>query len=158
MGSGRIDDNAGVRFPPPMLYVAFLALGIVANIWYPIHLFPSALARALGGAILVGGVALGPIWGIRTLHVAGTTVRPDKSTTKLVSSGPFRFSRNPLYLSLTLIYAGIALIANSIWALVLLIPINFIMSRFVIRREEEYLARTFGGEYERYKMNVRRWI
>ena len=152
MGSGRIDDNAGVRF------VAFLALGIVANIWYPIHLFPSALARALGGAILVGGVALGPIWGIRTLHVAGTTVRPDKSTTKLVSSGPFRFSRNPLYLSLTLIYAGIALIANSIWALVLLIPINFIMSRFVIRREEEYLARTFGGEYERYKMNVRRWI
>ena len=79
MDLGRIDDNAGVRFPPPMLYVGFLALGIVANIWYPIYLFPTALARALGGAILVGGVALGPIWGIRTLHVARTTVRPDKT-------------------------------------------------------------------------------
>ena len=78
--------------------------------------------------------------------MAGTTIRPDKATAKLVTDGPFRFSRNPLYLALTLMYAGFALIANSVWALFLLLPVILIMSRFVIRREEEYLARTFGEE------------
>jgi protein-S-isoprenylcysteine O-methyltransferase Ste14 len=112
----------------------------------------------MGGAILAGGAALGPIWGVRTLRVAGTTIRPDKPTAKLVTDGPFRFSRNPLYLALTLMYAGLALMANSIWALLLLFPVTLVMSRFVIRREEEYLARTFGEEYEHYQKNVRRWI
>jgi len=65
---------------------------------------------------------------------------------------------HPLYLALTLIYAGIALMVNSIWALLLLIPINIIISRFVIQREEEYLERTFGEDYKRYKTRVRRWI
>ena len=154
----RPDDNAGVRFPPPIVYVVFLALGILANIWYPVSPLPPPLAWTLGGVILACGVALGPIWGIRTLRVAGTTIRPDKPTSKLVTDGPFRFSRNPLYLSLTVIYAGIAVMADSIWALLLLIPVNIIISRFVIRREEQYLAQTFGDEYERYRMKVRRWI
>jgi hypothetical protein len=96
--------------------------------------------------------------GIRTLRDAGTTIRPDKPAAKLVTDGPFRFSRNPLYLALTLMYAGIALMADSIWALLLLFPVTFIMTRFVIQREEDYLARTFGEDYERYKKSVRRWI
>jgi protein-S-isoprenylcysteine O-methyltransferase Ste14 len=153
-----LNDSAGVKFPPPLLYVAFLGLGILASFWYPVYLLPSALAWTLGWAILAGGVVLGPIWGVPTLHKAGTTMRPDKPTAKLVTDGPFRFSRNPLYLALTLMYAGMALIANSIWALLLLFPVTLIMSRFVIRREEEYLARTFGEEYQHYKMTVRRWI
>jgi protein-S-isoprenylcysteine O-methyltransferase Ste14 len=154
----RPDDGAGVKFPPPLLYLAFLTLGILVSVWYPVLLLPSALAWTLGGTILAGGVVLGPIWGIRTLRNAGTTIRPDKPTAKLVTDGPFRFSRNPLYLALTFIYAGIALITDSMWALLLLFPVTLIMTRSVIRREEEYLARTFGAEYERYKMNVRRWI
>ena len=89
---------------------------------------------------------------------AGTTIRPDKPAAKLVTDGPFRFSRNPLYLALTLMYAGIALMADSIWALLLLFPVTFIMTRFVIQREKDYLARTFGEDYERYKKSVRRWI
>jgi protein-S-isoprenylcysteine O-methyltransferase Ste14 len=152
------DKGAGVKFPPPLLYLAFLALGIFVSVWYPVHLFPSALAWTVGGPILVGGVVLGPIWGIRTLRNAGTTIRPDRPTAKLVTNGPFRFTRNPLYLALTLIYAGIALIAHSIWALLLLFPVTLIMTRFVIQREEEYLSRAFGAEYDRYKMSVRRWI
>lgn len=108
--------------------------------------------------MLATGVVLGPIWGIRTMRSAGTTLRPDKPTATLVTDGPFRLSRNPLYLALTLMYAGIALIANSLWALIMLFPVTLIMSRFVIRREEEYLARTFGEEYEHYQMCVRRWI
>jgi protein-S-isoprenylcysteine O-methyltransferase Ste14 len=154
----RSDEGAGVRFPPPLLYVAFLGLGLIASARYPVHLLRSTMARPLGGALLASGVVVGPIWGIRTLRRAGTTVRPDKPTATLVTDGPFRLSRNPLYLALTLIYVGIAFIANSLWALLMLFPVTLIMSRFVIRREEEYLARTFGEEYERYRINVRRWI
>jgi protein-S-isoprenylcysteine O-methyltransferase Ste14 len=158
VGSDRLDRGAGVRFPPPVLYAAFFAVGILASVFYPVRLLPSAVAWTLGGAILVVGVVLGPIWGVRTLRVAGTTIRPDKPTAKLVADGPFRFSRNPLYLALSLMYAGFAIMANSPWALLLLFPVILIMSRFVIRREEEYLARAFGEEYEHYQMNVRRWI
>ncbi|HUH84416.1 MAG TPA: methyltransferase, partial [Stellaceae bacterium] len=67
-------------------------------------------------------------------------------------------SRNPLYLSLTLVYAGVGIIANSIWVLLLLIPVILIMNNSVIGREEAYLARTFGDEYERYRKTVRRWL
>ncbi|MGA8655406.1 MAG: isoprenylcysteine carboxylmethyltransferase family protein [Chthoniobacterales bacterium] len=158
MGLDGHNDSAGVKFPPPLLYIAFLILGILASLWHPFYLLPPALAWTLGGVMLASGVVLGPIWGVRTLRMAGTTIRPDKATAKLVTDGPFRFSRNPLYLALTLMYVGFALIANSVWALFLLLPVILIMSRFVIRREEEYLARTFGDEYAHYKMNVRRWI
>jgi protein-S-isoprenylcysteine O-methyltransferase Ste14 len=158
MGLDGGDKSAGVGFPPPLLYIAFLGLGILVSAWYPVHLLPPTLARMLGGVMLAGGIVLGPIWGIWTLRAAGTTIRPDKPSTKLVTDGPYRFSRNPLYLALTITYAGIALIANSIWTLLLLVPVTLIMSRFVIRREEDYLGRTFGEEYERYKANVRRWI
>jgi protein-S-isoprenylcysteine O-methyltransferase Ste14 len=152
------DRGAGVRFPPPLLYAAFFSLGILASVLYPVRLLPSALAWILGGAVLAGGALLGPIWGVHTLRTAGTTIRPDKPTAKLVTDGPFRFSRNPLYLALSLMYAGLALMANSIWALLLLFPVTLVMSRFVIRREEEYLARRFGEEYAHYQTNVRRWI
>ena len=158
MNTDRPAEGPGVKFPPPLLYLALLILGILLSVWYPVHFLPSALAWILGGIILAGGMLLGPIWGIRTLRDAGTTIRPDKPAAKLVTDGPFRFSRNPLYLALTLMYAGIALMADSIWALLLLFPVTFIMTRFVIQREEDYLARTFGEDYERYKKSVRRWI
>ena len=154
----RLDRGPGIVFPPPLLYVIFLSLGILASVWYPVYLLSSPLAWTLGAVMLAAGVGLGPIWGIQTLRAAGTTIRPDKPTAKLVTNGPFRFSRNPLYLALTLMYAGIAIMTNSVWSLIMLFPITLFMSRLVIRREEEYLARTFGEEYERYKMNVRRWI
>lgn len=157
MRSGS-DEGAGVRFPPPLLYFAFLGLGLIASARYPVHILRSSVARRLGASLLVGGMLVGPIWGIRTLRRAGTTVRPDKPTATLVTDGPFRFSRNPIYLALTLIYAGIALIANSLWALLMLFPVTLITSRFVIRREEEYLARAFGEKYENYRTKVRRWI
>ena len=153
-----IDHGADVRFPPPLIYLVFLALGILANVWYPLLLLPAPLAWALGGLLIAAGALLGPIWGVHVLRRAGTTIRPDKPSENLVTSGPFRFSRNPLYLALTLIYAGAAIVADSGWALLLLIPVILIMGRFVIGREEAYLARTFGEEYERYKGAVRRWL
>jgi protein-S-isoprenylcysteine O-methyltransferase Ste14 len=152
------DQGAGVRLPPPFTYLAGLALGLVADAWHPLPVLPGAAARILGGVLVAAGVLLGPVWGIATLRRAGTTVRPDRPSRQLVTAGPFRFSRNPLYLALTLLYAGVALLANAGAALLLLIPILFLMQRLVIRREEAYLARTFGTEYEAYRAAVRRWL
>ncbi|MBV9703950.1 MAG: isoprenylcysteine carboxylmethyltransferase family protein [Methylobacteriaceae bacterium] len=152
------DDGPGVRIPPPLLYLAVLALGILLGLAYPVHFLPTAVAWTIGALILAAGVALGPLWGIRTMLSANTTVRPDRPATTLVTDGPFRYSRNPLYLSLTLMYAGIGIIANSLWALILLPAVVLFMSLFVIRREEAHLQRAFGEEYERYRANVRRWL
>ncbi|MBV9701325.1 MAG: isoprenylcysteine carboxylmethyltransferase family protein [Methylobacteriaceae bacterium] len=152
------DDGPGVRIPPPLLYLAVLAIGILLDVAYPVHVLPTAIAWTIGALILAAGVALGPLWGIRTMLSANTTVRPDRPATTLVTDGPFRYSRNPLYLSLTLMYAGIGIIANSLWALILLPAVVLFMSLFVILREEAHLQRAFGEEYERYRANVRRWL
>jgi protein-S-isoprenylcysteine O-methyltransferase Ste14 len=152
------DHGPGVRIPPPLLYLAFLVLGILLSAAYPVHLLPSAVAWPLGIVVLAAGIALGPMWGIPTMRGANTTVRPDRAATHLVTEGPFRYSRNPLYVAMTLMYAGIAIIANSLWALLLLIPVVVFMSLFVIRREEAHLRGAFGEEYERYRARVRRWL
>jgi len=152
------DDGPGVRIPPPLLYIAVLVLGILLDAAYPVHFLPAAVAWTIGALILVAGIALGPFWGIRTMHRANTTVRPDRPATTLVTDGPFRYSRNPLYLALTFMYAGIGIIANSLWALLLLAPVVLFMSLFVIRREEAHLRRVFDGEYESYRARVRRWL
>ena len=89
---------------------------------------------------------------------AGTSERTSVPTTALVTTGPFRFSRNPLYVALTLAYLGIAVAAQSLWALALLIVVLIVMQQGVIGREERYLERPFGADYLRYKERVRRWI
>jgi protein-S-isoprenylcysteine O-methyltransferase Ste14 len=96
--------------------------------------------------------------GFQTLRNAGTEVNPTKPTTTLVVSGPYQVTRNPLYLSLTLFYAGISLLANAFAALLLLPIVLFIINRGVIDREERYLEQKFGDEYLRYKMRVPRWF
>jgi protein-S-isoprenylcysteine O-methyltransferase Ste14 len=89
---------------------------------------------------------------------AQTAVDPSKPTTAIVSDGVFRFSRNPLYLSMTLLYISISLLFNALWALLLLLPLLVIVQIGVIQREEVYLERKFGDEYLRYKSQVRRWM
>ena len=89
---------------------------------------------------------------------AGTAIRPTIPTTALVTTGPFRFTRNPLYVGATIIYVGIAVAARSLWALALLLVVLAVMQRGVIDREEHYLERKFGADYVRYKERVRRWI
>jgi protein-S-isoprenylcysteine O-methyltransferase Ste14 len=81
-----------------------------------------------------------------------------RATRTIVGSGPYRFTRNPMYVSLALAYAGMALTINSVWPLVFLPFIVLLVDRYVIRREEAYLARKFGAEYEAYRGRVRRWL
>ena len=98
------------------------------------------------------------VWFARTLNAADTTLRIDKPVSSLVQEGPFRYSRNPGYLSLTMLYAGVAILRNALWAILLLPLVLFVIQREVIGREERYLERTFGEEYLAYKARVRRWV
>jgi protein-S-isoprenylcysteine O-methyltransferase Ste14 len=98
------------------------------------------------------------VWFARTMQSADTTLRTDKPVSSLVQDGPFRYSRNPGYLSLTMLYAGIAILRNALWAILLVPLVMYVIQREVIEREERYLERTFGEEYLAYKTRVRRWV
>lgn len=149
--------TAGVIAPPPLIYLAGLVAGLVASALVPRPILPEGLRYAVGIPLIAAAVAL-VVWGVRTMRRAGTPVRPTDPTTALVTTGPFRFSRNPLYTSLTLCYAGIALAAESLWAILLLLPVLVVIRRGVIDREERYLEGKFGADYSQYKARVRRWV
>jgi protein-S-isoprenylcysteine O-methyltransferase Ste14 len=92
------------------------------------------------------------------MQVAGTNIDPTLPTTAVVASGPFHFSRNPLYVALTLVYLGLTLLANTQWGLVMLVPLLFVMHRGVVLREERYLEQKFGETYRAYRRKVRRYL
>jgi protein-S-isoprenylcysteine O-methyltransferase Ste14 len=153
----KTPDNPGVIAPPPLIYAGALAIGLLANRPYPIAFLPRGLSRVLGWPLIVGGPVVGSL-GLREMKRADTNVDPREPTTAIVTGGPYRFTRNPLYLSMTLIYAGITALANALPAALLLPFVLHIMRRGVIEREERYLERKFGDEYLDYKARVRRWI
>jgi protein-S-isoprenylcysteine O-methyltransferase Ste14 len=150
-------DNPGVIAPPPLIYAGALLVGLLANRLSPIPFLPRALSRALGWPLVFSGLAIGTL-GLREMKRAGTNVDPREPTTAIVTGGPYRFTRNPLYLSMTLIYGGITARANALPAALLLPLVLHLMRRGVIEREERYLERKFGEEYLGYKARVRRWI
>ena len=150
-------DNPGVIAPPPLIYASALAIGLLANRLYPIAFLPRGLSRVLGWPLIAGGLAVGYL-GFSEMKRAGTNLDPREPTTTIVTGGPFRFTRNPLYLSMTLIYGGITALANALPAALLLPVVLQVMRRRVIEREERYLEGKFGDEYLDYKARVRRWI
>ncbi|MGF1473357.1 MAG: methyltransferase family protein [Rubrobacteraceae bacterium] len=123
----------------------------------PVRFLPRRAARLLGGSLLGGGVLLGS-WFEHTLRRARTPANPYKPVAKLVEDGPFRYSRNPGYISFTMTYAGIASLANAFWAILLLPVAVRLIRQGVIEREERYLEARFGEEYRRYKERVPRWL
>jgi protein-S-isoprenylcysteine O-methyltransferase Ste14 len=153
----EMPDNPGVIAPPPLIYAGALVIGLLANRLYPLALLPRGLSRVLGWPLIFGGFVIGSL-GLREMKRAGTNVDPREPTTTIVTGGPYRFTRNPLYLSMTLVYAGITALANALPAALLLPAVLAFMRRGVIEREERYLERKFGDEYMDYKARVRRWI
>ena len=150
-------DDPGIVVPPPLIYLGPLVLGLLLNRKLPAPFLPRRMARILG-LFLLGGWALLGGWFFRTMQRAGAPIRTDKPVPGLATDGPFRYTRNPGYLSLAMFYAGIASLANALWAILLLPTTLFVVQRTVIEREERYLERKFGEEYLRYKARVRRWI
>jgi protein-S-isoprenylcysteine O-methyltransferase Ste14 len=150
-------DNPGINVPPPLIYVAPLVLGLVLDRRKHLPFLPRGMARALGLALLGGGAVLNA-WFLRTIRKADVPIRTDKPVPRLTTEGPFRYSRNPSYLALAVIYTAIAVLRNSLWAMLMLPLVVMVMQREVIGREERYLERAFGDEYLAYKGKVRRWV
>ncbi|XGV96204.1 MAG: isoprenylcysteine carboxylmethyltransferase family protein [Leptolyngbya sp. BL-A-14] len=153
----QISDNAGVIAFPPALYGVTLAIGLGISFLFPVSLLPRLVSLSIAALALIGAGWLSTS-AFRTMSSAQTAVDPSKPTTAIVSDGVFRFSRNPIYLSLTLLYIGISLLFSATWALLLLLPLLVVMQIGVIAREEQYLERKFGSTYLNYKAQVRRWI
>jgi protein-S-isoprenylcysteine O-methyltransferase Ste14 len=150
-------DTPGIWVPPPLVYLLALLVGLRLDRRAHVPFLPRAVTRALGWPLVGGGIALAA-WFVRTMRGADTTIRIDKPVSSLVQDGPFRYTRNPGYVALAMIYAGIAVRRNALWAILLLPLVLYVIERTVIEREERYLERTFGEEYLAYKARVRRWV
>lgn len=150
-------DRSGVRIPPPLLYVAGFLVGVALESAVPIGALPPAIA-VFAGVIGIGSwLALdGPA--MLRFRRAGTSMVPMRPTTALVTSGPYRLTRNPMYVGMACLYLGVALLLGVIWALALLPAVLLAVDRLVIAREERYLDAKFGGPYRTYKSRVRRWL
>ncbi len=154
----KTQDNAGVIFLPPVLFLLPLIVGLIAHWIYPMYLTQETLLQiAIGSALGLSAVLIA-VWAERIMHRAGTNVNPYKPTTQIVTEGPYRFTRNPMYLSMTIFYLGLSLIFNSLWPLLLLPLVLVVITYGVIKREERYLEMKFGAVYSQYKARVRRWI
>jgi protein-S-isoprenylcysteine O-methyltransferase Ste14 len=150
-------DAPNVRIIPPLIYLVGLAVGFLANRWMPVTFLSDPAARLIGAAIFVCGAMLAGAALVK-FGVAGTTVRPDRAASALVIAGPYKITRNPMYVGLALIYSGIAIAGQSVWAIILLPIVLIIIQRCAIEQEEAFLRRRFGAEYIDYTNQVRRWV
>jgi len=155
--SRSLRDHSGVYLPPPLLFALVFIVGMLLQRVWPVPMLPSAVGRDAGIACILFGVTL-EVWSIRTFWRAGTSVVPVRPSTVIVTDGPFRFSRNPIYVALALLYLGATFWLNTLWPLLLFPVLLFLIQTYVIAREERYLERKFGGEYLEYKSRVRRWL
>ncbi len=150
----------GVRFPPPLLFIAGFLVGwwLDTRLEFLIHgTGAGSIQLGLGFAMVAGGVLL-MLWGITTFLRARTAVIPMSPARAIVVTGPYRFTRNPMYVGLTVAYAGIALLVNMAWPLVTLPAVLIALRYFVIAREERHLRQAFPDAYAAYCERVRRWL
>lgn len=150
-------DSANVSFPPPFIYLGTLLAGFLADLVLPFRIDPGPLGRAAGGVLAAAGVFF-LLSAAGLFRKAGTDVKPWKTTTAIVREGVYARTRNPMYLGMALVYAGLALFFSSLGALVLLPALLFVIQTQVIAREERYLEGKFGKPYLDYKAKVRRWL
>ncbi len=152
-------DNPGVIAPPPLIFLGFLALG-----WGAGRLIGEptlGLDRTTQAGIAIAGLVLGlavEALAAGLFHKARTAIQPWKPSTALVTGGVYRFTRNPIYLGFAVTYLALAVGLDSPLAILLLIPCLVVVDRFVIQREEAYLAARFGADYDAYRRRVRRWL
>ena len=142
---------------PPLVYLASILVGALIEFAAPLPFLPQRLAVPLGASIVVVSIALFTS-AVAKFRAANTPVPARKPTTAIVRTGPYRFSRNPIYLAFSLLQLGIAIWVNSRWLLATLVVAVALMDYVVIPREEQYLERRFGSEYQEYKASVRRWL
>jgi len=142
---------------PPLILGAAIALGLILNYFWPAKVLARSLAVPLGILIVFVAVAIG-LLAVREMVTASTPLDVRKRSTRIVTSGIFQQSRNPIYLGMVLLCTGVAFLVDSLWLLGLVPLFAAILQKGVIEPEEAYLERNFGEDYLRYKARVRRWI
>ena len=154
---GMAPAGARVRTIPPLVFAIPLVVAWLLHLVAPLPL-PLSGARVWLGVLLVAAAVALMAWAVTTMRRAHTTVIPWEEVSRLVTEGPFRFSRNPIYLADALAYLGVTLLVGSWWPLLVFPAVLLAMLRLVISREEEYLAARFGADYAAYRSRVRRWV
>jgi protein-S-isoprenylcysteine O-methyltransferase Ste14 len=152
--------NSGVRIFPPGVYLAGLVIGYIIQWFSPIPILPGQagwVARIAGIALFVAGIFV-MLSAVGIFRKIGTPPNPTLPTTALAVDGPYRYTRNPMYLGMALILAGLAGVGNALWPLLALIPVIAFVHTQIIAREEAYLEGKFGDDYRAFKARVRRWI
>lgn len=152
--------SAGVKFPPPVLFILSSCCGSAIEAQIPL---PLSTVVVLPAQILLGqcAIALGAVlltWALMTFVLTKTAIYPTRPARQLVAHGPYQFSRNPMYVALTAITVGVSLLADNLWMVMLLPVVLVVLTKFVIQREERYLAEIFGEAYHSYQARVRRWL
>ena len=150
-------DSAHVKFPPPLIALLNILFGTLLNWFWPAPIVSENLRWPLGALLILGGVGI-MVSCSRLFKKAQTNIAPSKTTSHIVTTGIYGLSRNPIYLSFVIVGVGIAIAVNSLWIVLMQIPVVLLIRKFVIAKEEHYLESKFGDEYRNYKQNVRRWI
>lgn len=152
------NDHPDVLALPPLIYFGFFCLGLILEFFWRTRIFATLPSRiSIGAALVIAGFQLG-YRAFREFKRADTNVEVYRPATSLVTSGPYRWTRNPIYIGLTSAYMGAALLADSLWVLGLLAPALVIVHYGVVLREEEYLRAKFGQPYQQYQASVKRWL
>ena len=145
------------RFFPPMFMIGGVLAGIGLQRLRPLVFVPRTVGYWIGGGLMAAALALGA-WAVLTFRRAGTTPDPRGDVTAFVTTGPFAFSRNPMYVTNVAFQIGAAVVLDNAWVL-LLAPVTWLLlDRFVIAGEERYLADKYGATYAAYRGRVRRWL
>jgi protein-S-isoprenylcysteine O-methyltransferase Ste14 len=154
-------DAAAVRVFPPGVPLAAVLLGVGLDRLWPLHLGLGLTPWQrgwLGGAIAAGALLGLGLWSVVLFRRSGQDENPWKPTPRIVERGPYRITRNPMYLQMLLVCVGLAVALANGWILALTPVAGWLLQRFAIRPEEAYLERKFGETYLAYKRRVRRWL
>jgi protein-S-isoprenylcysteine O-methyltransferase Ste14 len=162
---GRVDvptesRGPGVPYPPPLIFVGGFVVAWLLERQLSFEIDAagaSAVQEALGAAVAIAGLLLAAA-GIVTFLRARTAIIPNRSARQLVVTGPYRFTRNPMYLGLTGVYLGLSVLLNLAWPVVVLPVVLLVLRLAVISREERHLRNSFGDQYDAYCRRVRRWL
>ena len=150
-------DRPDVVIFPPLLFAICFVLGVVFHVVCPYRFGLSLWTRGAGAALGLAALSV-TLWGKRVMEAAGTNVRPDLPALAIVSNGPFAYTRNPLYLGVLAMFAGVGIALDAPAFLTVLVPLYVVLRFGVVSREERYLAAKFGDAYRDYTSHVRRWI
>jgi protein-S-isoprenylcysteine O-methyltransferase Ste14 len=151
-------DTANVVIRPTIAWPLAVFAALALQWLKPLPFMPAAVATGfVGGAVFAIALALAA-WAIATLTRAGSNVPTGTPTTTIVDAGPYRFTRNPVYLGMIVGLIGLAIAFDSLWPLVALMPFALVIRYGVVAREEAYLERKFGDAYRHYRSRVRRWL